>query len=540
MRKVLCLFLSALMLIACFQAYSFSAAANSAVYITKMTAVEPAAKTVVLAVNQSRQLYIRVLPESAKKRVAWSVADKRIAAVSSTGFVVGKKPGRTSVTVRATDASKKSITYNLIITTRKSGNNLSTKPCTIVNTKRTIYPYEQLCKDIIALKQKYPYLFNYVCLGRSYDNRGIFEIIIGNQKSKNQVFVQATMHAREYVNSMLVMEQIETLCANCYAGTYRGIYYSELLKNSCFHILPMVNPDGVSISINGAGGICNKQLRSKVVQMCQNYGKGEESYYTKWKANARGVDLNRNWDCNWEKGLTTVDYACSEAYKGAAAFSEIETRIVKKAVERVQPKAVLSYHSFGSIIYWDFIQKGALQRKCSDLFAITSRLTGYSSAENPSASTSSTATLSPCFGDWLASVKKLPTVTMETGTVACPIPNKYFPDIWKENQHILPAIAYFAMNDTAINLSALKAGKQSFYVAAQRNNASNFAYQLEYSTSANHKNAKYVALSASKGSLSVSKLKANTTYYIRIRTIKKYGTVNICGSWSQTYRVRTK
>ena len=508
--------------------------------ITKIAPADPASKSINLALYQSRKLNIEVTPKGSKSHVSWSVADKKIASVSAQGVVTGLKTGKTTVTVAAIDGSSKSLTYTLTVTARKGSNSLNTKNCTVVNTNKTAYPYAQMCKDITSLKQKYPYIFDYVKLGTSYDNRGIFEIVIGNKNAKNKVFVQASIHAREYINSMLVMKQAETLCANYYTGTYRGRYYSEMLDNCCFYIIPMANPDGVNISIYGAKGINDKTLRSKVVGLCNKYGSGSSYYYTQWKANARGVDLNRNWDCNWNRGRNAINYACAEGYKGPSPASEKESKILKKEVERLKPKAVISYHSFGSVIYWDFIQSGSLQRKCSDLFRLTSNLTGYSSAENPSAYGYSPSILAPCFGDWVANVKKIPTLTIETGRVACPISASYFPGIWKENQHVLPAIAYYALNDTAVNVGSVIAARKGFVLSASKSSAKNFAYQIAYSTNSNFDNAKYVEFSASSGSLKISNLKANKKYYVCIRTVKKYGLIAFYGRWSSVKSCKTK
>ncbi len=540
MKRVICLILTLIAVLNCLTLSGFAAGTGVSAKITSITAADPDTKNVTVARFQSRKLYISVLPKGAENNVSWSVADKSVAVVSQDGTVTGKNVGNTTVTVTSTDGSKKSVTYKVTVTARKDGNSLSTDSCTVVNTQKTAYPYGQLCKDIKGLKQKYPYIFDYVSLGTSYDNRQIFELIIGNKNSKNKIFVQATVHAREYINSVLVMKQAEALCENYYSGTYRGKYYSELLENCCFYIIPMSNPDGVSISIYGADGIRDDALRSKVVKMCNKYGSGKRSYYTLWKANARGVDLNRNWDCNWATSKNTVNYACSSGYKGPSAFSEKETKILKNEVETLQPKTVISYHSNGSYIYWDFIQTGTLQRKCSDLFNVVKGLTGYYSAENPSAHGYDTSELSPCFGDWVAQVKKTPTLTIETGRVSCPIPAKYFSTIWNENKHVLPAVSYFVLNDTAINISSLTTGSKSFSLTAKQVEAKNFTYQVEYSEYPNFKNAGYVEFESNVGSLKISSLKANQKYFVRIRTVKKYGITKIYGKWSAVKTVQTK
>ncbi len=538
MKKALCLILTVLCVLNCFSIFAFAEGTGGA-KITSITTADPVSKSITLAVCQSRQIFINVSPESAKKYICWSVEDETVASVTPNGLISGKKPGKTTLKISATDGSNKSLTYNITITARKGGNSVNATNCKVVDIKKARYDYPRLCRNILKLRQKYPYLFHYETIGKSYDNRSIFEIKIGNVNSNNKVFVQATVHAREYNNSMLVMKQVEALCENYYSGTYRGRYYSELLQNCCLYIVPMANPDGVSISIHGAGSIRNKTLRTKLVKMCKKYGKGKRSYYTQWKANARGVDLNRNWDCNWKKKLKP-NYTCSEGYKGPRVFSERETKILKREVERLKPKTVVSYHSTGSIIYWDFIQSGSFQRKCSDLFKTAKSLTGYRSAGNPSSHGFKTSWLSPCFGDWVANSKKIPTLTIETGRVRCPIAAKHFPKIWKENRHILPAAAYFSLNDTTIDFSAVVAQSKGFSVSAKKAGLKDFYYQVSYSQNAKSKNAEYAEFPASSGSTEISDLKANTRYYVCIRTVKKYGSIKIYGSWSAQKSVKTK
>jgi len=103
------------------------------------------------------------------------------------------------------------------------------------------------------------------------------------------------------MTTQLTMKQIELYCLNYYTGMHQKRYYSELFDEVAFHILPMANPDGVTISQFGSKGIRNKNLRQKIEKICKKYGNGKTSYYTNWKANARGVDLNRNFNVYWKQ-----------------------------------------------------------------------------------------------------------------------------------------------------------------------------------------------------------------------------------------------
>ena len=100
------------------------------------------------------------------------------------------------------------------------------------------YTYKQMVKDLDRLKAEYSEFLTYSSLGKTADKRNVYEVVIGNKKAKKQVVVQATMHAREYINSLLVMQQIESICANYYTGTYNGKYYSEIFDKVGLRIVP--------------------------------------------------------------------------------------------------------------------------------------------------------------------------------------------------------------------------------------------------------------------------------------------------------------
>ena len=56
------------------------------------------------------------------------------------------------------------------------------------------------------------------------------------------------------------------------------------------------------------------------------------------RLNANGVDLNRNWDCNWSADAT---FAGLPIGSGSEPFSEPEAQALKSLVESVAPQAVI-------------------------------------------------------------------------------------------------------------------------------------------------------------------------------------------------------
>lgn len=64
--------------------------------------------------------------------------------------------------------------------------------------------------------------------------------------------------------------------------------------------------------------------------------------------NANGVDLNRNWGCDWQQNAVFQDMAVNP---GAQAFSEQETQLLAALINDLQPSIVLFYHSAANGVY---------------------------------------------------------------------------------------------------------------------------------------------------------------------------------------------
>lgn len=103
------------------------------------------------------------------------------------------------------------------------------------------------------------------------------------------------------------MKQLEYGLAFYGTGSYEGRLLSDLFNKTAIHYVPMVNPDGITISQSGIGGIRSEELRRTIEQCYQNdLAQGRtsaamERYLNYWKANGRGVDLNQNFPADWEE-----------------------------------------------------------------------------------------------------------------------------------------------------------------------------------------------------------------------------------------------
>ncbi len=111
--------------------------------------------------------------------------------------------------------------------------------------------------------------------------------------------------------------------------------------------------------------------------------------------NARGVDLNRNFDCNWQATATWQNKTVSA---GTAAFSEPETAAFRDWVKARMPKAVVFAHSASN---------GVFGAGCNTEMATTTRaiLNAYSGASGyPAQDTFTGYVVNGDASDWLATI----------------------------------------------------------------------------------------------------------------------------------------
>ncbi|MDO5779301.1 MAG: M14 family zinc carboxypeptidase [Clostridium sp.] len=281
-------------------------------------------------------------------------------------------------------------------------------------------------------------------IGSSHDNRDIYEVILG-KSNKKHVLIHAGIHGREYLTSLLIMKQIEYYLKNYENGKYYRIKYRDLFNSVTFHLIPMVNPDGITISQIGIKGIKDEKLKDSIYECYYNDLNARytcdrfKNYLRKWKANAIGVDLNRNFDAGWNE--INQSKKCSFAnYKGKCCNSEPESKALVNLVNKYNFISTVSYHSSGNLIYWDY-KDSLVKNECSKLADLISSVTGYTKEKSDSEYSEVTP---GGFKDWATSKPNnpIPSVTIEVGLGKCPLKNSEFKYIWNANYRVLAAIAY--------------------------------------------------------------------------------------------------
>lgn len=270
-------------------------------------------------------------------------------------------------------------------------------------TLEQIYHSKEVYRDtetrLSELNKNYSNITYLFTIGKSVQNRNLTVIKVGSGPKK--IFINASHHPREYMGTILALNQIQYILEAYSANrTLDGYSIKKLLdKEVSFYFMPLVNPDGVQICVNGA-----------------------PSYYF----NANKVDLNHNYDALWQKEITDT-YST-----GPKAFSEPETQAVKALCENVEFDLTIAYHAAGDIIYWYFGQEGADRQRDLAYANMLKSLTGYSlvSPANYKSSTSG-------FKDWCVMKLKIPSFTIEIGGkrgLYKPVEWSWYNSVWQKNQ----------------------------------------------------------------------------------------------------------
>lgn len=316
--------------------------------------------------------------------------------------------------------------YNDDINISGTGTSLGITLRDEVSTSHQKYSYKELSRDLEALKKLYGNRISYEAIGQSHDGRNIYDVVIGNQNSGNTILVVAALHAREYMTSQLCMKQIEYYLQN-YNEKIDGVKISQILNNVAIHYVPMSNPDGAAISQYGFSAIKNKKIRNKLYKMA---GADTPSL---WKANARGVDLNKNYPYEY---VARDGRRGSENYTGTSKCSEPETQAIVKLINKLKKdsnvKGEINYHATGSIIFGSY--EGKLKDTIDNMFELACEITGYANASDYSLGEGKSV---GNLREFLMYKKNIPSITLEIGTVPCPLPAEQFNEIWKRNKTLV-------------------------------------------------------------------------------------------------------
>ena len=150
--------------------------------------------------------------------------------------------------------------------------------------------YENMCSELEELSVEYPFL-HISTIGKSLVGRSIPLIRLG--KGKKSVLYVGTHHGMEWITTSLLIRYLKSACYEIKnKGTVLGQDMEELFLHRTVYVVPMLNPDGVELQINGC------DMMNPLTQRLYGMSGGD---FSKWQANGRGVDLNHNYDAGFNE-----------------------------------------------------------------------------------------------------------------------------------------------------------------------------------------------------------------------------------------------
>lgn len=209
------------------------------------------------------------------------------------------------------------------------------KQMPIVNTNSP-ESFDSLLETITALKNRYPDMIKIYTAGYSESGRELLMYTLGNGNKK--ALITGAIHAREHITTKYILKVTEDYCDAYYGATgYFGSYdiYS-LLNEYTLYIIPCANPDGLEI-------ILSNDNPEKGVRV---------SKLSEYKANKKGVDLNRNFPIAWNSINNGVTSPADYYFKGYESGSAKETQALMNLCLENDFAFMISVHIKGNCIFW--------------------------------------------------------------------------------------------------------------------------------------------------------------------------------------------
>ncbi len=200
-------------------------------------------------------------------------------------------------------------------------------------------------------------------IGTSIEGRPITAYHFGEGAS--ELLFVGGIHGGYEWNTVLVADELAA-----YLKANPGV----VPQNVKVTVIPLLNPDGLSKVVTTsdmfvpgtAPRFTAKDIPSSQEQVISG------------RFNGNNVDLNRNFDCDWQ---TKATWQTKPVSGGTEVFSEPESRAIKQYVETNKPVAVVVWYSAAGGVFSSNCHNGvsAETKKLTKIFADASRYPGYAS-----------------------------------------------------------------------------------------------------------------------------------------------------------------
>lgn len=269
----------------------------------------------------------------------------------------------------------------------------------IVITQDLPYTYEIMQRDLKKLNDKYPFI-KIQTIGHSVLNKNIYEIKIGSGPCHTHF--NASFHGNEWITSTILMT-----CINSYLiNVTHDQTYKNFLLNHTLSFVPMVNPDGVNLAINGATSAL--KYKAHVLKINNNH-----QDFSAWKANIKGIDLNKQfpalWDIERNRNVQKVHF---RDYPGNKPISEPESIAMAHLIKSNRFERIHALHTQGEEIYWGFL--GKEPEEAEQIALLYETVTSYKAVRYVDNYAG--------FKDWFINEYRRPGFTIELGKGVNPLP----------------------------------------------------------------------------------------------------------------------
>jgi hypothetical protein len=181
-------------------------------------------------------------------------------------------------------------------------------------------------------------------IGRSVEGRAITVRRLGG--GGTDVIIVGGIHGGYEANSILLARELyEHFAANP----------DQIPEGLTLHFIENMNPDGL---YRVTGGVPVAEFDFRTADIVPG------------RFNANGVDLNRNWDGDWQP---TSFWGTRVVSAGSAPFSEPETQAVRDYFEKVDPAVSVFYQSAADGLWYSGADEGwASSRLLAEIYSAAS------------------------------------------------------------------------------------------------------------------------------------------------------------------------
>ncbi len=289
--------------------------------------------------------------------------------------------------------------------------------------KSAEYDYITTLKATALLCERYPFLKQFK-IGKSCGGKDINALEI--EGTGEAVLIAAAFHGSEYITTNVLLYFIEELCeAIKFDTALSGVNVKKALMGRGIVFVPLVNPDGVEISIHGA--LAFAAQKKELSLMC----KGD---FKHWNANLRGVDINHNFNAGWQalrerERQSGIYGPAPTRFGGYKPESEPETLSLVSLCRKRPFHHILALHSQGEVIYYDGGKTS--HYRATKMAEIMATVSGYA-LDVPTG-----LALGGGFKDWYSKEFDRPSFTIELGLGKNPLPTEQAAAIYEGVREML-------------------------------------------------------------------------------------------------------